>query len=90
MTLQIEVAYATPEQQQIIAFTVPEHSTVEHAIQTSGILQHFPDIDLNQNAVGIFGKVCALNQTLRTGDRIEIYRPLQIDPKQARKQRAAK
>ena len=90
MTLQIEVAYATPEQQHIITLTVPEHSTIEQAIQASGILQHFPEIDLKQNAVGIFGKVCTLNQTLRTGDRIEIYRPLQIDPKQARKQRAAK
>ena len=90
MTLQIEVAYATPEQQQIITLNVPEHSTIEQAIQSSGILQHFPEIDLKQNAVGIFGKVCVLNQTLRTGDRIEIYRPLQIDPKQARKQRAAK
>ena len=90
MSLNIEVAYATPEQQIIIPLALPDQATVETAIINSGVLQRFPEIDLQQNAVGIFGKTCALNQTLRAGDRIEIYRPLLIDPKEARKKRAIK
>jgi len=84
----IEVAYATPEQQVIIALELPEGATVETAISASGLLQRFSDIDLSQNAVGVFGKVCALNQPLKAGDRVEIYRALQHDPKEARRQRA--
>jgi uncharacterized protein len=86
--LNIEVAYATPEQQVIIALELPEGATVETAISASGLLQRFSDIDLSQNAVGVFGKVCALNQPLKAGDRVEIYRALQHDPKEARRQRA--
>jgi putative ubiquitin-RnfH superfamily antitoxin RatB of RatAB toxin-antitoxin module len=87
-SIAIEVAYATPEQQVIIALDVPENSTVETAIQLSGLLTRFPEIDLS--AVGIFGKVCELNQLLKAGDRVEIYRSLIHDPKEARRQRAAK
>jgi putative ubiquitin-RnfH superfamily antitoxin RatB of RatAB toxin-antitoxin module len=86
----IEVAYATPEQQVLIALKLPEGATVETAINASGLLARFPDITLSTNAVGIFGKVCELNQVLKTGDRVEIYRPLVHDPKEARRQRAAK
>jgi uncharacterized protein len=84
----IEVAYATPEQQVIITLELPEGTTVETAISASGLLQRFSDIDLSQNAVGVFGKVCVLNQSLKSGDRVEIYRALQHDPKEARRQRA--
>jgi hypothetical protein len=86
--MRIEVAYATPEQQVIVALELPENSTVETAINASGLLARFPEIELS--AVGIFGKACALHQLLKTGDRVEIYRPLHNDPKEARRQRAKK
>lgn len=86
--MTVEVAYATPEQQVIVALELPENSTVETAIQLSGLLARFPTLELS--AVGIFGKVCELNQLLQAGDRVEIYRPLIHDPKEARRQRAAK
>jgi uncharacterized protein len=87
--LAIEVAYATLQQQAIISLKVPENTTVQRAIELSGILPKFPEIDLNQNKTGIFSKPCKLTQTVRKGDRIEIYRPLIADPKAVRKQRAA-
>lgn len=90
MSLTIEVAYANAKQQLLIPVVVSDHTSIEQAILASGILQHFSEIDLQQNAVGIFGKVCALSQLVNTGDRIEIYRPLFLDPKDARKQRAKK
>jgi uncharacterized protein len=88
--MPIEVAYATPDQQVIVALNVPEGTTVETAINTSDLLTQFLEIDLSATAVGIFGKLCELNQPLRAGDRVEIYRPLHNDPKEARRQRARK
>ena len=86
--IQIEVAYAKPEVQVIIPIEVEEGTTVEKAIQLSGILTQFPEIDLNQNKVGIFSKISKKDQPLRDHDRVEIYRPLIADPKEVRKQRA--
>jgi putative ubiquitin-RnfH superfamily antitoxin RatB of RatAB toxin-antitoxin module len=86
----IEVAYASPRQQVILSVSVPENTTVEAAITLSGLLTQFPEIDLSVNKVGIFGNVCSLNKLLQENDRVEIYRPLVHDPKEARKQRAAK
>lgn len=83
--INIEIAYATPQKQVILTVTVEEGATVELAILSSGILTQFPEIDLTQQKVGIFGKRCALSDTVKNGDRIEIYRPLQIDPKEARR-----
>jgi putative ubiquitin-RnfH superfamily antitoxin RatB of RatAB toxin-antitoxin module len=88
--MQIEVAYAKPSEQVIVALDVDAETTVEAAIRLSGLLSRFPEIDLAVNTVGIFGKACALNFGLREGDRVEIYRPLIADPKQARRERAAK
>lgn len=88
--MNIEVAYATPEQQVIVALDLPENSTLETAINASGLLARFPEIDLSAAAVGIFGKLCELNQPLKAGDRVEMYRPLHNDPKEARRQRARK
>jgi uncharacterized protein len=84
---QIEVAYALPDQQALLAVEVPAGCTVEQAIILSGILQHFPSIDLKRNKVGIFGQLVNLQHQVQTGDRIEIYRPLAMDPKQARRMR---
>lgn len=87
---QVEVVYANPSRQSLIALQVTADCTVESAIQQSGILQDFPEIDFKINKVGIFSKIIPLNSFLREGDRIEIYRPLLVDPKQLRKQRAKK
>lgn len=87
--ITVEVAFALPEEQALEQFTVPADSTVETAIHRSGLLERFPEIDLTENKVGIFGKATGLDAPLRDGDRVEIYRPLIADPKEARKRRAA-
>lgn len=89
-TLTVEVAYALPRRQLILELRVGEGTTAEQAIRASGILEQFPEIDLKSAKVGIFGKPCKLTDTLNNGDRVEIYRPLIADPKEIRKQRAAR
>ncbi|MEJ2141793.1 MAG: RnfH family protein [Gammaproteobacteria bacterium] len=86
----VEVAYAKPEHQVILTVDVDDNATVKEAIVLSGILDQFPDIDLDKNKVGIFGKISKLDANLREKDRVEIYRPLIADPKASRKKRAAK
>jgi len=88
--LFIELIYPTPKEQKLLALKVVQDITVEQAINQSDILQLYPEIDLSINKVGIFGKACKLSDKLADGDRIEIYRPLVIDPKEARKNRALK
>lgn len=87
--IPVEVAYALPEHQQIIALNVEEGSTVREAVERSGVLEQFPEIDLASNKMGIFGKLSKPDTVLRARDRVEIYRPLIADPKEVRKQRAA-
>ena len=87
--IMVEVAYALPNQQLIIPISIPPEANVEAAIRASGILEKFPEIDLNMNQIGIFSKLSKLDSPLRNLDRIEIYRSLIADPKEARKQRAA-
>jgi len=86
--IQVEVAYASRERGEIIALTVPAGVNIREAIELSGILQLFPEIDLNQQSVGIFSKKRELTDELAAGDRVEIYRPLTIDPKEARRAKA--
>lgn len=88
--MRVEVAYARPDEQVIIPLDVDGDTTVARTIERSGILERFPEIDLNRNKVGVFGKLTRLDDTLREGDRVEIYRPLIADPKQARRERAKK
>jgi len=88
--MAVEVVYAKPEQQALIALDVPVKATVATAIIASGILELFPELALETLKVGIFGRVTNLGQVLQTGDRVEIYRPLIYDPKEARRHRAAK
>lgn len=89
--MRIEVAYALPQEQVILELEVEDNGiTIERAIQRSGILDRYPEIDLKENKVGIFGKLGSLDQLLSEGDRVEIYRKLIADPKQARRQRAAR
>jgi hypothetical protein len=84
----VEVAYAKPEEQIIIPVVAQEGMTVAVAIETSGILNKFPEIDLKLNKVGIFGKLVKADTVLRDKDRVEIYRKLIADPKEVRRQRA--
>jgi len=85
--ITIEVAYALPDEQVILSLEVPQDCDVEQAIQRSGVLEAFPQIDLATDKVGIFGKVCKLTASLRDLDRIEIYRKLIADPKESRRQK---
>jgi len=86
--LLVEVAYARPEVQVIIPLYVKNGTTLEEAIHQSGVLEDFPEIDLEKNKVGIFSKISPKDTVLREKDRVEIYRPLIADPKEVRKQRA--
>lgn len=86
--LKIEVAYANPSEQRIVNVEVEEGSTIEAAISRSGILAVFPEIDLSKQKVGVFSKPRELTDLVNDGDRIEIYRPLIIDPKEARRAKA--
>lgn len=80
------MAYARPDVQVILPVQIEHAATVEVAIRRSGILESYPEIDLNVNKVSIFGKLTKLDNPLRPGDRVEINRPLIADPKQVRKQ----
>ncbi|POA49357.1 RnfH family protein [Pseudomonas sp. MPR-ANC1] len=88
----IEVVYAAVDRQVLRAVSVPEGITVREALLKSGIGDEFPELDLTECPVGIFGKVIADPQVrlIQAGDRIEIYRPLLADPKEVRRLRAAK
>lgn len=90
--IKVEVAYATPEKQKILVLEVEEGCTVYQAAEQSGIVSEFPEIELAEAKMGIFGKAVRApkDEAIREGDRVEIYRPLIIDPKVARANRAAK
>lgn len=84
----MEVAYALRDRQVLLTVQLEEGCTVEQAIRRSGILSAFPEIEIARSEVGIFGRVVSLDARVRDGDRVEIYRPLIADPKDARRQRA--
>jgi putative ubiquitin-RnfH superfamily antitoxin RatB of RatAB toxin-antitoxin module len=88
-TLQVEVAWATSGEQVVITIPVPGGTTVGEAIALSGITQRCRGLQSPPIAIGIYGKAVAPDTVLRHGDRIEMYRPLVADPKQARRRRAA-
>ena len=85
--IEVEVAYARPERQVILRIEMTTPATIEQAIKASGIVDLFPEIE-PLIGVGLFGQPCALETPLRGGDRVEIYRPLMIDPREARRARA--
>lgn len=87
-TINVEIAYALKDRQSIIPLNVDAGTTVVAAIEASGILSEYSDIDLSNNKVGIFGKATTLDNILHEGDRVEIYRPLIADPKEVRRKRA--
>ncbi|MBI5612674.1 MAG: RnfH family protein [Gammaproteobacteria bacterium] len=86
--LGVEVVYAIAARQRLVALTVAPGTTVAEVIEASGILREFPEIDLRVNRVGVFGHLTRLGDVVQAGDRVEIYRPLPADPKEARRQRA--
>jgi len=86
--IEVEVVYATPTRQSVRTVRLPAGSVVEEAIRSSGLLAEFPEIDLAVNRVGVYGEPVDLDAVLEGGERVEIYRPLIADPKEARKKRA--
>jgi putative ubiquitin-RnfH superfamily antitoxin RatB of RatAB toxin-antitoxin module len=86
--INVEVVYGLPEHQVLLAFKVDQGCSILDAIQQSGIVQHFPEIEPENASVGIFSRAAKLTLELRDGDRVEIYRPLIADPKELRKIRA--
>jgi len=87
-TITVEIVYARVDRQQLLTLTLASGSTIAEAIAASPILKQFPELQLADVKVGVFGQRCTLATVLHDGDRIEIYRPLIADPKQARRQRA--
>lgn len=88
--VEIEIAYAKPEKQVIVTINMPQGTTLAQAVEESGLLVRFPEISGPELKIGVFGVVCKPEQVVKQGDRIEIYRPLIHDPKEARRQRALK
>lgn len=87
--ISVEVAYARPEEQVVVTLTVAKGTTVEQAIELSGILERFPEIDLSRSKVGVFGELTSLHRPLQAHDRVELYRPLCGDPRELRRRRIA-
>ena len=87
--INVEVAYALPDVQRVISLEINEGTELLAAVKQSGVLEEFPEIDLDNSKLGIFGKLKKADTVLREGDRVEIYRKLIADPKQVRKDRAA-
>ncbi|MDR1276334.1 MAG: RnfH family protein [Candidatus Accumulibacter sp.] len=88
-SITVEVVYPLREKQEIFSLRLPEGATLAQAIESSGILLKYPEIDLLKNKVGVFSKLSKPDTPLKDRDRVEIYRPLIADPKEVRKQRAA-
>ncbi|MCY4641175.1 MAG: RnfH family protein [Gammaproteobacteria bacterium] len=86
--ISVTVCYALPHHQEVIPLKVTPQSTVLQTIQRSGIMDKYPDIEVNNGNVGIFGRLVGLDQPLQDHDRIEIYRPLYESPPEARRRRA--
>lgn len=88
--IEVEIVYGKSGAARVIRQAVPHGATLRQAIELSGILELYPDIDLVSNKVGIFSRKKELHDVVKAGDRIEIYQPLQVDPKEARRRRARK
>ncbi|AOK30948.1 MULTISPECIES: RnfH family protein [Burkholderia] len=84
---KVQVCYALPERQTLVTVDVPAGASVRETIEASGVLARHPEIDLAKLKTGIFGKLAPLDAPVAQGDRVEIYRPLIVDPKLARQRR---
>jgi putative ubiquitin-RnfH superfamily antitoxin RatB of RatAB toxin-antitoxin module len=88
--MKVEVVYALPAGADAVSVSLPAGATLRDALLASGVLERHPEISLENPAFGIFGKRAALDARLSPGDRVEVYRTLAIDPKEARRRRAAR
>lgn len=87
--INVEVTYAMPQRQELVPLRLPEGATVRDAVEASGLLRKYPDIEIDgRNKLGIYAKLAKADTVLRDRDRVEIYRPLIADPKAVRKKRA--
>jgi uncharacterized protein len=87
--IHVEVVYTSAVRQKVTQVSLREGSSVREAIEQSGLMEEFPEIDLDKNKIGIWNKLAKTDVILRDKDRVEIYRPLIADPKEVRRQRAA-
>ena len=87
--ITVAVVYALPKEQTLLSFEAKEGISAKDAILQSGILEQYPELDIEKMDIGIFGKMKKMTEKLRDKDRVEIYRPLIADPKEIRKRRAA-
>lgn len=85
--MNVGVCYAEADRQTWLRLEVPDGSTVQQAIELSGLLKHYPHIDLSKQKVGIFGKLAKLDTPIKEGDRVEIYRQITADPTQVQRRR---
>lgn len=88
--IPVEVACALPDRQVVKALAVPSGCTARQAVALSGIAADFPGLDMASLKLGLYSKVVDDDHVLAAGDRVELYRPLLLDPKEARRQRAEK
>ena len=86
--IPIEIVYATPERQELLAMEVDRGTTAGEAVALSGLKEMFPEMVVDEKALGIFSRKVSPDHVLQRGDRLEIYRPLIADPKESRRQRA--
>ena len=87
-TLAVEVVFATPREQVLLTVDINSGATVADVIAVSGIATRFPGLVVDRMPVGIWGRQVTADTVVKAGDRVEIYRPLEIDPREARRQRA--
>ena len=88
--MEVEVVYALPESEDAVRLRLAPGATVADALRASGILARHPEIDLTRSKLGVYGRAVAQETRLADGDRVEVYRPLAMDPKEARRRRALK
>ncbi len=86
--MQVEIAFARPDQQLLLTVQVPEGATVARVIDASGLARQFPDEDLAVLQAGIWGRPAGRDRVVREGERVELYRPLEMDPREARRLKA--
>jgi putative ubiquitin-RnfH superfamily antitoxin RatB of RatAB toxin-antitoxin module len=86
--MRVEVAFALPDRQVLAVLDVPAGATVGEVIELSGLKRQFPAASIEASAVGVWGRVVDRDHALSEGDRVEIYRPLKIDPREARRRLA--
>ena len=88
--MRIEVAYARPDRQWLLALEVAEGATAAAALLASGLLAECPELQIGEPVLGVWSRKVSADAVLEPGDRLEVYRPLQADPKTARRQRAVR